>query len=249
MHDSDLQSPAPTGAANDERIVAKRTIRSFVRRSGRMTRAQRRAIDDHWGTYGLPADEPMLLDEIFPRCAPRVLEIGFGMGESLANLALYHPDWDFLGIEVYQPGIGSLCAQLSANGSSNVRILSSDAAEVMARLLPRESIATVLVFFPDPWPKKRHYKRRLIQPDFVNRVHATLCPGGTFALATDWEHYARQMMLVIEDHGGFSNSAGEGCFSQRPSERPLTRFERRGVRFGHQIWDLNFVRQMGTDKE
>ena len=232
----------PREPGDNNSYQGERTIRSFVRRAGRMTRAQRRALDDHWCDYGLPDDVPLRLDGIFFRQAPRVLEIGFGMGESLASLAQQHPEWDFLGVEVYPPGVGSLCARLSASGSSNVRILCADAADVLAKLLPVMSLDAVLVFFPDPWPKKRHHKRRLIQPAFADQIHTRLRPGGTLHLATDWEDYAQQMLTVIEGHGGFVNTAGAGAFAERAPERLTTRFERRGEQFGYRIRDLSFTR-------
>ncbi len=216
----------------------RRPVRSFVRREGRLTAGQARALDQLWPRWGLEfRGEPLDLDRAFGRRAPRHLEIGFGRGESLLALAAAHPERDYLGIEVHRPGVGSLLLRLEQNGIDNVRIVCADAAEVLARGIPPGSLERVLLWFPDPWPKKRHHKRRLVQPAFADRVAAVLQPGGCWHLATDWEDYARHMMAVLEAHPAFTNPAGPGRCSPR-GERPPTKYEQRGRRLGHGVWDL-----------
>ena len=223
----------------------RRRVRSFVRREGRITRAQRRALETLWGRYGIdpPASGSIDLDARFGRRgAPRVLEIGFGNGEALLALARSRPEVDCLGIEVHRPGVGHLLLQLEREGIANVRVMCADALEVLERHLPAAAFDRILLFFPDPWVKKRHHKRRIVQSAFARLVHRRLRPGGTLEMATDWEDYARQMLAVMEAEGGFANRAGPGRYAPRPAERPPTRFERRGERLGHPVWDLAFVR-------
>jgi tRNA (guanine-N7-)-methyltransferase len=220
-----------------------RPIRSFVRRSARMTSAQGAAIERHWSAYGLGASERLDLDVVFGRRAPRVMEIGFGNGDALVAMARAHPERDYLGVDVYEPGIGRLLAALAADGLTNVRVIRGDAVEVLRDAIPTESLDTVLLFFPDPWPKKRHHKRRLVQPAFVTLVTSRLVAGGVFHLATDWQAYAEQMLTVLEAEDGLVNMAGHGKFYTAPTERPVTKFERRGMRLGHAVWDLRFSRR------
>ena len=220
-----------------------RMIRSFVRREGRMTRAQHDALERLRKAYLLAEDDLRDLDHVFKRRAPRVLEIGFGMGDALAVMAKAQPHWDYLGIEVHRPGIGSLLLKLEKDGSDNVRVICADAVEVLRRHLPDAGLDAVHLFFPDPWPKRRHHKRRIVQAEFVELVRGKLKPGGRFHIATDWEDYARHILAVMEAARGFVNSAGAGNFSPRPPERPLTKFEQRGQRLGHGVWDLMFVRR------
>jgi len=218
-----------------------RPVRSFVRREGRMTHAQRRALDELGPRYGLPHDQGVLdLDGAFGRSAPRVLEIGFGMGDALAEMAAAHPEQDYLGVEVHRPGVGSLLLKLDDLGLSNVRVLCADAVQVLKGCLADHALDAVHIFFPDPWPKKRHHKRRLVQPAFVELVRRKLKPGGRLHLATDWEDYAQHMLEVLETTAGLRNAAGPGGFAPRPDYRPLTKFERRGQRLGHGVWDLIF---------
>ena len=220
-----------------------RPIRSYVLRQGRMTAAQREALQLLWEQYGLEAGDDLLdLDAVFGRRAPRVLEIGFGMGDSLAQMALDHPQCDYLGIEVHRPGVGKLLQSAWAHKLGNLRVICADAAEVLHRQIPAGALDAVQLFFPDPWPKRRHAKRRLVQPSFVAQIAEKLKPGGHLHLATDWEDYARHMLEVVGAAPAFSNSAGAGCFAPRPAERPLTKFEQRGHRLGHPVWDLVFVR-------
>ena len=229
-------------AGSDEQITGKRPIRSFVRREGRLTAGQQRALEVLWPVFGLeppPADQPLDLDTAFSRRAPRVLEIGFGNGESLAEQAEAHPERDYLGIEVHRPGVGHLLMELEARGLSNVRVMMADAADILRRHIPDGSLHGVQLYFPDPWPKKRHHKRRLVQPQWVRRVAAKLAPGGFLHLATDWADYAEHMLDVLETEPALQNTCGPRQFSPR-GERPETKFERRGLRKGHRVFDLYY---------
>ncbi|NNF52343.1 MAG: tRNA (guanosine(46)-N7)-methyltransferase TrmB [Gammaproteobacteria bacterium] len=221
--------------------AARRPIRSFVRREGRLTPSQKRALVELWPQYGIDFAHGLLdLDQEFHRDAPgrRVLEIGFGNGAVLAQLAVSRPGDDFLGIEVHRPGVGHLLQLLKETECNNVRIIRDDAVEVLKEMLPPESLDEVLLFFPDPWPKKRHHKRRIVQPAFIELVASKLKPGGVFHLATDWQNYAEQMLELIDNASAFENVAGAGKYSERPASRPETKFERRGLRLGHEVWDL-----------
>jgi tRNA (guanine-N7-)-methyltransferase len=220
-----------------------RSIRSFVRREGRLTRGQQRALAVLWPQFGIDRGDSLLdLEALFGRAAPKVLEIGFGMGTSLAAMAAARPEWDFVGIEVHRPGVGTLLRQVEAQGLRNVRVICDDAVEVLKQRIPDASLDRVLLFFPDPWHKKRHHKRRIVQPDFVALVAIKLKPGGVFHLATDWEDYAEHMLAVVGASPAFRNLAGAGCYAPRSAERPLTKFEQRGRRLGHGVWDLLFER-------
>jgi tRNA (guanine-N7-)-methyltransferase len=224
----------------------RRPVRSFVRRSARMTPAQRAAIERRWPTFGLEGTGPLDLDAEFGRRAPRTLEIGFGNGETLISLAESCPRRDYLGVDVYEPGIGRLLAAIAEKRLTNVRLLRADAVDVLRERLAPLSLATVLLLFPDPWPKKRHHKRRLVQADFVRLVAACLSPGGVFHLATDWQNYAEQMLAVLEADDAFANLAGQGNFCAAREDRPVTKFERRGQRLGHAVWDLRFERRRAS---
>jgi len=216
-----------------------RPVRSFVLRQGRMTPAQARAFDEHWARYGLDVGEaPLDLDAVFGRRARRVLEIGFGNGEALCEAAAAEPDTDFIGIEVHGPGVGRLLKDAAAAGIGNLRVFQQDAVEVLDRAIAAHSIDEVRLFFPDPWPKKKHHKRRLLQPDFAARVRRVLVPGGRLHMATDWPDYAEHMLAVMEAAPGWRNLAGQGCYSERPDSRTLTHFEKRGLRLGHPVHDL-----------
>ena len=220
-----------------------RRIKSFVRRQGRMTDSQQRSLDELWPKYGLePEGELLDLDEVFGRTAPRVLEIGFGMGDSLAEMALNNPDTDYIGIEVHRPGVGNLMAKLHEQGSENVRLFCFDAIDILAKRIADNSLDRVLLFFPDPWHKRRHNKRRIVQGPFIEAIYKKLKPGGTFHMATDWEDYAHWMMEEMNQAQGFENEVGPGEYAERPDYRPITKFERRGHRLGHGIWDLLFRR-------
>jgi tRNA (guanine-N7-)-methyltransferase len=220
-----------------------RRIRSFVLREGRMTNAQQRALDELLPRFGVEPG-PGLLDfaAVFGRPAPVVLEIGFGNGESLAAMAKAHPEYHYLGIEMHRPGIGHLLLRLQENSLDNVRVIRADAQEVLARNVPDGSLHGVQLFFPDPWPKKRHHKRRIVQTAWAELVRRKLEIGGFLHLATDWENYAEHMLETLGRIAGFSNPAGPGQFSPRPPQRPVTRFESRGQRLGHNVRDLIFIR-------
>lgn len=207
-----------------------------------MTRAQRSALARFWPVYGVECDGLLNLAALFGRDAPRFLEIGFGMGDALIEMAEASPEHDFLGVEVHTPGIGRLLARLAGMQLANVRVMQADAVMVLRDCIPAASLQGVFVFFPDPWPKKRHHKRRLLQAPFVELVAKRLVCGGRLQVATDWEDYALQILEVVEASHHFSNLAGAGQFSARPSNRPITKFERRGVRLGHSVWDLVFGR-------
>ena len=220
-----------------------RAIRSFVTRSGRITAAQERALEELWPKHGVAlGDAPLDLDALFGRRARRVAEIGFGNGDNLLALAVSRPHEDFIGIEVHRPGVGRLLLQLEEHAPGNVRVICADAVEVLQRYLGVGTLDEILILFPDPWPKKRHHKRRLIQPAFVGLAAERLKTGGTLRLATDWEPYAAEMLATLAAESRLKNVAAEGGFIPRPTERSPTRFERRGERLGHQVWDLEFRR-------
>jgi tRNA (guanine-N7-)-methyltransferase len=222
---------------------SRRTVRSFVIRGGRQTAAQQRAMDELWPSYGVEfSAQPVDLDQLFGRRTPRMLEIGFGAGEALLAFAQAHPELDCIGVEVHKPGVGHLLLGAQAAGLRNLRVICHDAVEVLQQQLAPASLRLIHIFFPDPWHKKRHHKRRLIQPEFVELLARVLAVGGTLRLATDWEHYALQMRDVIDASPSFANDAPEPGFVARSEERPLTRFERRGQRLGHGVWDLSYTR-------
>lgn len=229
-----------TDSADDSR---RRSIRSFVLRAGRATAAQQRALDQLLPAFAIPrAAEPLDFDRIFNRRAPRMIEIGFGAGEALLTFAQAHREMDCVGIEVHRPGIGHLLLGVEAAQLSNVRVIDRDAVEVLRNEMPSASIALAHIFFPDPWHKKRHHKRRLIQPAFVELLARVLEAAGVLRLATDWEHYALQMREVLDASAQFENIARDAGFVSRSEERPLTRFEKRGHRLGHGVWDLEYRR-------
>ena len=222
---------------------SRRPIRSYVLRTGRMTPGQQRAFDEYWDRWGLEAAGGTLdFDRVFGRGGPRVLEIGFGMGQSLVAMAAAAPETNFIGIEVHRPGVGKLLHSMQEQEVDNIRVYCHDAVEVLRDCIPRASLDKVQVFFPDPWHKKKHHKRRLIQAPLVQQLVERLKTGGVLHLATDWEDYARQMMAVLSATAGLSNAHGEGQFAPRPELRPLTKFEVRGERLGHGVWDLEFRR-------
>jgi len=223
---------------------APRSIRSFVIRRGRTTEAQERALGELWPRYGVEfTPEPLDLDALFGRRAPRTVEIGFGAGENLLALAARHPERDYLGIEVHPPGIGRVLNALAASGLANVRLSGHDAVEVFASQLPPDSLDEVLILFPDPWPKKRHHKRRLIQMPFVRCVASRLRSGGRVQLATDWAPYAEHMREVLDACGELGSLATDAGFMSSGGERAATRFERRGRRLGHEVWELAYRRR------
>lgn len=220
----------------------QRPIRSYVLRSGRITQAQAKALREYWPRFGVEDDGPIDFDKLFGRQAPRFLEIGFGMGDALIQMAHTHPERDYLGIEVYEAGVGHLLGRATTLGIGNIRVVRDDAVEVFQSRIPDESIDAVLLFFPDPWPKKRHHKRRIVQPEFAATASAKLKKGGRLHLATDWEDYAYHMLEVLECESRLVNVAGARSFFPRPAERPLTKFEKRGIKLGHRVWDLIYER-------
>ena len=220
-----------------------RSIRSYVTRAGRITAAQQRALDQLWPKFGIAfSDRPLDAAALFGRDAPRALEIGFGNGENLLALAAGDLGRDFLGIEVHRPGVGRVLLGLAERALGNVRIICHDAVEVLARQIPPGWLEEILILFPDPWPKKRHHKRRLIQRGFAELAASRLSPGGVLRLATDWQPYALEMLATLDAVAALSNLAADGTFVPRPPERAPTRFERRGERLGHEVWDLAFRR-------
>jgi tRNA (guanine-N7-)-methyltransferase len=219
-----------------------RAVRSFVLRAGRMGSGQQRALVDLAPRYVLPfTGQPFAADTVFGRKAPLIVEIGFGMGDSTAAVAEASPSIDFIGIEVHPPGVGSLLRRIEARQLRNLRIVQYDAVDVLQQMIEPESLAGAMVFFPDPWPKTRHHKRRLIQPPFISLLASRLAGGATLHCATDWEPYALQMLQVLAAEPALANTT-DG-FAPRPSYRPLTKFEARGARLGHATWDLVFRRR------
>lgn len=222
--------------------VFKRRIRTFVKREGRFTEAQQKAFADHWETVGVDFSEQELdLESLFLRSAPTILEIGFGNGDSLGQMAEHNPDNNYFGIEVHRPGVGQLLQQIKKKSLSNIRVSTHDAVEVLKFQIPDESLFGVQIFFPDPWPKKRHHKRRIVQGDFMTLLASKLKPNGFVHLATDWAPYAEHMLEVMQSHPDFENTVDD--FIPRPESRPLTKFEQRGLKLGHQVFDLRFVKK------
>jgi tRNA (guanine-N7-)-methyltransferase len=217
-----------------------RRIKSYVLRQGRLTRGQQQALVQLWPEFGIDFSQHRLeLDQVFRRKAPLILEIGFGNGESLIKQASDCPDNNYLGIEVHRPGVGHLLRLASDAALTNIRVINHDAVEVLQQQIPDSSIDVVQLFFPDPWHKKRHHKRRIVNTAFIGLIHRKLKPGGIFHLATDWEDYAEYMLAIMEQAEGFSNDAGKGEYANQ-AERPSTRFEHRGKRLGHRVRDLVF---------
>ncbi len=225
-----------------EQDAPQRRIRSYVLRQGRMSDAQKRAYEDglaHWGIAYSPARfDPAAA---FGRSAPVILEIGFGMGRTTAEIAEAHPQNNYLGVEVHTPGVGSLLKEIQTRGLTNVRLIQHDVVEVLTHMLADGSLAGIHVYFPDPWPKKRHHKRRLIQPELVALLARKLAPGGYLHCATDWEDYALQMLEVLGAEARLKNTAAG--FAPRPPWRPITKFEQRGLNLGHGVWDLLFEKR------
>lgn len=220
-----------------------RQVRSFVRREGRLSARQTKGLDKFWSEYGVEYQD-QLLDpaKLFENTHPITLEIGFGMGASLIETIISQPERNFIGIEVHRPGVGTFLNHAAANELKNIKVLKHDAVEVLKNMLPDNSLDKVQIFFPDPWPKKKHHKRRIIQPDFVEIITQKLKPNGVLHLATDWENYAEHMLEVLENIEGLTNQAGANQYSPRPEDRPLTKYEQRGQRLGHGVWDFLFTK-------
>ena len=220
-----------------------RQIKTYVLRAGRMGSGQIRAFDQYGARFLLPYQSERLdVNAAFGRSAPLILEIGFGMGDATAHIAQVRPDDNFLCCEVHEPGVGALLKRCGENNINNIRIVQHDAVEVLDQMLGQDSLDGVHIFFPDPWHKSRHHKRRLIQSPFVQRLAQHILPGGYLHLATDWAPYAEQMMTVLSAEPLLVNTAGAGQFASQPGYRPLTKFENRGLKLGHGVWDLVFRR-------
>lgn len=221
-------------------IFIPKKIRSFIRRQGRLTPGQQLALDSHWDKYCLNPSVNTNFSEAFGRVAPIIVEIGFGNGDSLAKMAAEHPEQDYIGIEVHRPGVGHLLMLLEQQQLTNVRIYCHDAIEVLEQCIPDTTLAGVHLFFPDPWPKKKHHKRRIVNDHFIALLLDKLTVGGYFHAATDWEHYAQWMLERLARETRLTNISPSNTFCSRPDYRPLTKFEQRGLRLGHGVWDLIF---------
>ncbi|MCL1141528.1 tRNA (guanosine(46)-N7)-methyltransferase TrmB [Shewanella gaetbuli] len=220
-----------------------RKVRSFVLREGRLTKGQAQAIESHWPAMGLEySPQPIDLNAVFGREAETVLEIGFGMGASLVQMAQAAPQQNFIGIEVHKPGVGACLADAGEAGITNLRVYHHDAMEVLENSIADGSLDRLQLFFPDPWHKKRHHKRRIVQPEFAQLVRRKLKIGGVFHMATDWENYSEHMLEVMSAAEGYKNQSTTGTVVERPDHRPLTKFEARGQRLGHGVWDIMFER-------
>ncbi|MCE5181360.1 MAG: tRNA (guanosine(46)-N7)-methyltransferase TrmB [Betaproteobacteria bacterium] len=218
-----------------------RPIRSYVLRQGRISSAQTRALETLLPRHGIPFQEaPLDLDAAFGRSAPKILEIGFGMGDSTAKIAAEHPENDYLGVEVHAPGVGSLLNQIEERGLANLRVIQHDAVEVLRHMIAPASLDGVHIFFPDPWHKKKHNKRRLIQPELVALLCDKLKPGGYLHAATDWQAYAEHILAVLSAEPKLANTAAD--YAPKPDYRPLTKFEQRGINLGHGVWDIVFTK-------
>jgi len=222
----------------------KRKIRSFVRREGRLTHGQQDALEQLWPSYGIEGGlQHIDFKKLFGNSHPVILEIGFGNGESLAHMAEALPKNNYIGIEVHRPGVGHLLKLIEEKGLTNLRLMSDDAVDILTRQIAASSLSGVQLFFPDPWHKKKHHKRRIVQPEFVRLLASRLRSGGFFHMATDWQDYAVQMLEVMQASNDFENCSESGDYVPRPGHRPITKFERRGQRLGHGTWDLIFTRK------
>lgn len=220
-----------------------RTVRSYVLRAGRVTEGQKRALEELWPVYGVePATQPLDLESLFGNSQPVIMEIGFGNGAATWQMAKASPDRNYLGVEVHKPGVGSLLLKLEEYGLENVRIASEDAVEFLEKRIPDASLEGICIYFPDPWPKKRHHKRRIIQAPFVALMARKIRVGGLLHLATDWEPYAEFMLEVMRPEPDFENLSPTGDICPKPEWRPPTKYERRGQRLGHRVSDLVFRR-------
>lgn len=220
-----------------------RKVRSFVKREGRLTKGQERALTENWQTMGLIHSDGMINPaSVFENDLPLVLEIGFGMGKSLVEMAKNSPTLNFIGVEVHKPGVGACISLAVDEDVTNLKLYEHDAIEVLANCIPDKSLATVQLFFPDPWHKKKHHKRRIVQASFVESIRQKLKIGGVFHMATDWQNYAECMLEDMQSSAGFENLSSTNNYVPRPDSRPLTKFENRGQCLGHGVWDLQFKR-------
>jgi tRNA (guanine-N7-)-methyltransferase len=227
-----------------ENIEKHRPIKSFVLRQGRLTVAQQHALDNHWKDYGIDYSEQFLdYGAIFNNDNDVFVEIGFGNGDSLLQQAIKQPQYNFIGIEVHGPGVGHLIHNAKTQGIHNIKVIRHDAIDVLTQQIADNSITQLQLFFPDPWHKKRHHKRRIIKPDFIQLIHRKLTHGSSFHMATDWQHYAEQMLTQMDTAEGFCNTAGNANFSADKGYRCETKFERRGLKLGHGVWDLIYKKQ------
>lgn len=240
-HEGAAESAQPSEVQNKEGRYM-RQVRSFVRREGRLTKGQAGALERQWPTMGIEFHgEQLNFAAIFGNSNPVVLEIGFGMGKSLVAMAKAAPETNFVGVEVHTPGVGACLLEAEQQDVTNLRVIEHDAVVVLKEWIAEQTLAGVQIFFPDPWHKKRHHKRRLIQPDFVALLRSKLKEGGVLHLATDWENYAEHMLEVMNVAPGYANQAADGSYIPRPEERPLTKFEHRGQRLGHGVWDMKYT--------
>jgi tRNA (guanine-N7-)-methyltransferase len=220
-----------------------RPVRSFVRREGRMTTAQKRALADLWATYGIDDDATPVDEHLFGDPRNLTLEIGFGDGDTLVTMASEEPEAGFIGIDPHRPGAGRTLLQLERASIDNVRVIIGDGAQLLPQLITSASLTRVLVLFPDPWPKKRHHKRRLLNVGFLQMISDKLKPTGTLHIATDWAEYAKEILIAIESAPGLVNATGAGQFAIKPNWRPTTKYERRGLKLGHRVFDIAAVRK------
>ena len=227
----------------------KHSVKSYVLRQSRLTKAQAAAIDRYWVDFGIDyRDETLDLHALFNREAPRALDIGTGMGETTLRLARENPEIDYLAVEVHRPGIGRLLYGVAEHGLTNIRVINHDIVDVVNRQIPEESMASIYIHFPDPWPKKRHHKRRLVQPGFINKLTTRMKLEGQLYLATDSRNLAEYMLAVCDAEAGLINLAGYGKFSPRPLWRPLTKFEQRGLNLNNRSWELIYCRRINQEK-
>ncbi len=220
-----------------------RKVRSFVKREGRLTKGQERALNDHWADMGLSHSNGLIAPQaLFGNENPVTLEIGFGMGKSLVEMAKAAPELNFIGIEVHKPGVGACISLAVDEGVSNLKVYEHDAIEILADCIANDSLNTVQLFFPDPWHKKKHHKRRIVSAEFVETIRQKLKVGGVFHMATDWENYAECMLEDMQSAQGYENLSETNTYVPRPNSRPLTKFENRGQRLGHGVWDIQFAK-------
>ncbi|MCY7297345.1 tRNA (guanosine(46)-N7)-methyltransferase TrmB [Alteromonas sp. a30] len=221
-----------------------RKVQSFILREGRLTKGQAAAIESFWSSLGIDYQaSPFDIDTLFPKAQPIVIEIGFGMGQSLIEMAQNAPELNFIGIEVHKPGVGACISEAHNHNLTNLKVMEHDAVEALKNCIPDNSLHRVQLYFPDPWHKKRHHKRRIVQPEFAELVRQKLAQGGIFHMATDWENYAEQMLEVMLEAPGYKNCSENNTYVARPDFRPMTKFEKRGEKLGHGVWDLIFEKE------